>query len=433
MSDKPDILFLCIDCLRADKIFNSSLKIPNIRSLAKRGVSFTQAFSVTTTTTPSVTSILTGLYPVSHGLLSLTGYKLNDSVIPLPQTLKEMGYTTSAYLTGPLTTESGINRWFDNYFYRDRNVHYSLQWRKQLLDSFSETGKPSMKFIHFWEMHEPRFIPQELKGRVEGRSDYEKAFSVIDDHIGEILAKVDLDKTIVVLFGDHGESIAEDWLKKLLVRSYDFDPRLKRYMRFVGSAIDNIRRFIPIGPSDRYSSGFHGRFEGHGFHIYDFLTNVPLIISGPTLPHGIQIDKQVSQVDIAPTVIEMVTGIQQPGTSPQYGRSMLKILRQENWEQCAYMQASGVTLTDQSNWLIGLRTPKWKFARKFQGRRSGDEELYNHKKDRLEMKNLAAANPELVKQFNIKLDDFLAGMKTTQMDSDDQQQIQGKLEELGYL
>ena len=43
---------------------------PNIDRIAHDGVIFTSAFATTTATDPSLTSILTGKYPASHGIIN---------------------------------------------------------------------------------------------------------------------------------------------------------------------------------------------------------------------------------------------------------------------------------------------------------------------------------------------------------------------------
>ena len=79
---QPAVLFLIVDCLRADRAFAQAELAPTgfLGSLASRGRVFTSAITVTPTTTPAVASMLTGLYPYEHGLRGLSGFSLPDGI-----------------------------------------------------------------------------------------------------------------------------------------------------------------------------------------------------------------------------------------------------------------------------------------------------------------------------------------------------------------
>ena len=69
MGDKPNILMIVIDQLRADCVFGAlaaHLDMPNIRALAGEGVTFRNHFSVVTPCGPSRASLLTGQYAMNH-------------------------------------------------------------------------------------------------------------------------------------------------------------------------------------------------------------------------------------------------------------------------------------------------------------------------------------------------------------------------------
>ena len=64
----PSILLITLDTTRADSLGIETDRVgtPNLEALAGRGVYYKQAYSVTPTTLPSHTSMLTGLYPADH-------------------------------------------------------------------------------------------------------------------------------------------------------------------------------------------------------------------------------------------------------------------------------------------------------------------------------------------------------------------------------
>jgi arylsulfatase A-like enzyme len=70
---KPNVLFICVDQMRADALGclgNTTIHTPNLDNLAADGVAFSQYYSVSSPCCPARTSLLTGLYPASHGSIT---------------------------------------------------------------------------------------------------------------------------------------------------------------------------------------------------------------------------------------------------------------------------------------------------------------------------------------------------------------------------
>ena len=66
---KPNIFFISVDSLRADRCFggNRNTKTPNLDSLIKKGIYFSQAISAADQTGTSLSSVFTGLFPNRTG------------------------------------------------------------------------------------------------------------------------------------------------------------------------------------------------------------------------------------------------------------------------------------------------------------------------------------------------------------------------------
>ncbi|MFB6185887.1 MAG: alkaline phosphatase family protein, partial [Halobacteriaceae archaeon] len=75
-----NIVFICVDCLREDILRRSRTDTPFIDMLRTNGTYFSNLFATTSTTTPSVASIMTGLYSESNGVVSLQRGELRPSV-----------------------------------------------------------------------------------------------------------------------------------------------------------------------------------------------------------------------------------------------------------------------------------------------------------------------------------------------------------------
>ena len=106
---QPNIVFILADALRARNLGCYGYSKPtsqNIDRLATEGVVFENAFSCAINTTPSLTSIFSGRFPLSHGItrvdlgsqaLRLSLQRLNRSgTVLLPEILKSHGYRTLA-------------------------------------------------------------------------------------------------------------------------------------------------------------------------------------------------------------------------------------------------------------------------------------------------------------------------------------------------
>ena len=256
MSSKPNILLLVIDCLRADHVYEDGLAyVPAIRALMDRGFSFTNTIASTTTTTPSFASLLTGRYPIEHGVRTHDGAKLSASVRRLPQMLKTVGYHTYAEACGPLGPEVGLDRGFDEYTHRGRREVITSAWGETLRQKVA-TGhyeSPWFLMLHIWALHVPRQIVAARRDARYGRTDYGRALSSIDLRLAPVLDLLPPD-TLVVLTGDHGEEIATG----------PIDHRIRHIRK-------EMFKFLRKHGLTRkhFSIGYRDCSEGHGFAIYD--------------------------------------------------------------------------------------------------------------------------------------------------------------------
>src|SRR3989344_935798 len=128
-----NLIFIVIDSLRSDHLGILGYKrdtSPNIDKLARDGVLFSSSIPTSPRTSPSVGSILTGIYPHSHGL-RLEGKnkskfesinvidQLNKNTATIQEILKSHGYVTIG--NDIEMDNTGIEKGFDKF-----NL---LQWR----------------------------------------------------------------------------------------------------------------------------------------------------------------------------------------------------------------------------------------------------------------------------------------------------------------
>jgi arylsulfatase A-like enzyme len=276
-----NVLILTLDTTRADRLGAygfAAANTPNIDRVAREGVLFEQAESAAPLTLPAHTSLFTGRFPFQHGVRD-NGAVLDPGELTLAQVLQTRGFRTAAFPASyVLDARWGLTRGFDLYDgtfgYRgdgspghgmrrsaDQIVDRALAW----LDTASDAR--FFGWLHFYDAHTPYDPPQ---GQAYTATGYQGEIAFIDSQIGRVLAFLDArhlrDHTLVVLVGDHGESLGE-----------------------------------------------HGE-RTHGLFVYEAVTRVPLIISAPSSRmRGRRVTDVVRSVDVMPTVLDLL-GIRVPSS-----------------------------------------------------------------------------------------------------------------------
>jgi len=206
--------------------------------------------------------------------------------------------------------------------------------------------------------------------------------------------------------------------------------RVQRLVRFVGKEKVfqmQVRMWI-----NSYKSWLK---EGHSVHVYDFLTKVPLVMRWPgRLPAGRVIDRMVRQVDIVPTILDLV-GVDGQKSGEIEGQSLRPLIEGRPWEsRPAFLSVSGV-LEDLE--IHGVRTEEFRYT---YGPYNPEmpEELYDLRADPDEITNLAAAQPDRCRELRALAAGFVPADGATPMDlisiqPQDEQRIEKHLQELGYI
>src|SRR5207247_3221058 len=116
-SRQRDLILITIDTLRADRVGvcgGPSGLTPALDALGRRGAVFLDATAHAPLTLPSHASILTGRYPLSHGVHDNSGFALADSTPTLATALHGAGYHTAAFVSSyVLRRPTGLARGVD--------------------------------------------------------------------------------------------------------------------------------------------------------------------------------------------------------------------------------------------------------------------------------------------------------------------------------
>jgi arylsulfatase A-like enzyme len=409
----PNLLFVCVDCLRSDAIVDGWGETPFLDSLRADGRVYTDLFATATTTTPCVAGLLTGLYSERNGVASLREARLSPGATTLAERLGEAGYDTCAMVTGPLVEETDLDRGFDAYHYREKEASLFGPWGRTAARRLDALDAPFFCYLHLWELHEPVSVPEEYDDRRYGRWPYERALSALDARL-ETLVDALPENTVVALHGDHGESVT--W------RGHPVHSALKtardklRYERGVDTrrverAVDRVaERLAPPEIADHFLEA------GHGETVYDTTANVPLVLSGPGVDPGTETDV-CRQVDVAPTLCDLL-GVP-VDESALDGASLLGGFE----ERPAYVRACGAALRGRENWQRAVRTGDRKYVE--YPDRDWPPELYDLREDPEERRPLDP-DPDRVRSMR-RLFPRLDVVDSETLDIDD------RLHDLGYL
>jgi arylsulfatase A-like enzyme/Tfp pilus assembly protein PilF len=423
-----NVVLITIDTLRADHVGcygYKQIKTPNIDSLAADGVRFERAFAVVPVTLPSHSSMLTGTYPMLSGMHDFSGNKLSPLQPTLASVLKQAGYETGAVIgAAVLDSRFGLNQGFDFYYdhfefsrldeanldemERPGNVVADValdwlekEWLKKDQPGKDQPSKNSQKKFFLWmHLYDPHFPyhPPEPYSREYAAQPYDGEIAFADEQVGRLLRFLKenglYQNTVIVLCGDHGESLGE-----------------------------------------------HGE-KTHGFFIYNATMHVPLIIHLPEQLPGQSPEKTVARtladpvslVDLMPTVLEAV-GV--PVPSQVQGHSLLREIRpdpsapddQANHERTLY----GETFLPRIhfNWseLRGSENTKYHFID------APRPELYDLTKDPGETHNLLTEKKAVAEEMRAKLvamiRDYSAGKELAEKTGLDPALME-RLKSLGY-
>lgn len=397
-SSRLDVLLITIDTLRADYLScydKTKIETACIDRLADRGLLFLKAFAHNVMTLPSHINILTGTYPLFHGVRDNAGFRLGEESLLISEILKERGYRTAAFIGAfPLDDRFGLDQGFDLYddFYGGtahlHDLFFVERPAEEVIDAAcrwikDQSENPWFCWIHLFDPHIPYSPPLAFKKRYPSDF-YGGEVAYVDQELGKLFQFLDKtqnkDYPLTVITSDHGESLGE-----------------------------------------------HGELT-HGVFAYNSTLHIPLIIYQPQLfPKSKLIKEMVRHIDIAPTILD-VLGIKIPEVIQ--GRSFLTLVKNPSrWkEEDCYFESLSPNLN--RNWapLYGLIRGNYKFIS------LPNSELYDLEKDFSEENNLAATEKSMAKELKTSLDNLL---ETNQQPLSDRKSVdretREKLRALGYI
>ncbi len=367
-----NLLLITLDTTRADRLGcygYAGGTTPNLDALAAQGVRFDRTYASVPLTLPSHASIMTGLLPPEHGVRNNGAYALGTDQPALAEILKGQGYSTAAFVASfSVDARFGLNRGFDLYDDRFQEgapfkALNAERRAEQVYEAFSawlerSPGQPFMAWLHFFDPHLPYSPPSPYREKFAGKP-YDGEVAYMDYVIGAVMRKLRerglLERTLVAIAGDHGESF-----------------------------------------------GDHGE-SGHGVFVYDTALRVPFLLYGPgTVPEGKVVTSRVRLVDLMPTVLDL---LQVPAPAGIEGQSLVRrVGRRRGPDRDVYVES--MYPKENFGWapLVGLVSGDWKLIH------APQDELYDLRRDPGETKNLAGTEKARAAEMGAKLEAALAAM-----------------------
>jgi arylsulfatase A-like enzyme len=411
-----NVLLLVVDALRSDYLGcygNGEVKTTEVDTLAREGVKFDQAISTATWTPPSTSAIISGIFPHKLGIYDFDTV-FNPQIKTIFHYFLENDYEIGSYVFD----EKYLFSKFDFACVQGNFMDYTkpLNWIKK------NKHKDFFLYLHYYWVHGPyepqnsaeawsksnqkllAMLREDPEGVEKCKTLYKKAVEVMSEEwLAQILNTLKeediLDDTLIVLTSDHGESWGERIKDKSTIR-VNFD--------------------------------LHGRF------LYDELLKIPLIFRMPKyLPAGITVKRQVRNIDIMPTIID-IAGISQSQITD--GVSLKSMIfkemdgkKDDKMDKNRGLQAvssapdvEGKTIMRQIA-KISLRTLQWKLIWSL---KESFEELYHLRDDPGETVNVAAEYTDVHRALKALLEEELKKAPPEHIPRKEEQKIKDKIREL---
>lgn len=295
-----NVLLVTLDTTRADHLGcygDAGAHTPHFDALADEGVRFDQAWTAAPITAPAHATLLTGRYPVAHGVRDNGLFVLPAAEETLAERLASAGWATGAAVGAfPLAARFGFGQgfgWYDDrvgarfgpaenagrLFFDERPAGAVNEAAWSWLDE--SAADPFFLWLHYYDPHQP-VAPPGPWNELFAANPYAGEIAYADESFGAVVARLRelgvWDRTLVVVTADHGEGLGEH------------------------------------------------EEATHSLLLYEGTLRVPWIVRVPGEAGGRVVEEPVSTVDLAPTVLDLL-GLERPGTL--HGKSLVPLLRGE--------------------------------------------------------------------------------------------------------
>lgn len=395
---KPrSIVLITTDTTRADSLQPygaQNVRTPNLQRLADEGVLMEQAFAVAPLTLPAHTTILTGLYPPQTGVRNNGTHFVNAKLHTMAERLTENGYRSGAFVSAAvLERRYGLDQGFEIYdddmsksrirsprMVPDRPAEFTVAAAREWLDTIDD-DQPFFIWVHLYDPHAAYNPPPPFRDEYR-TNPYAGEIAYMDAQIGDLLAHPRIEQVpgvAVAIIGDHGESLGE-----------------------------------------------HGE-NTHGILAYQSTLHVPWILWVDDVIESVRLSNPVSQIDLMPTLLDMVGLLEPEDIDELPGSSLLNTVSPNRG---LYSESYLPFYTYGWAKLQVMRQGGWELID------APEEELYDLRRDPRELSNQLERREELAHDLRGRLQQFWdkyapEGDKEQELEVD--QESLERLRALGYI
>ena len=388
------------DALRADHLGCYGARFVNtdtLDELAAGGARFDQAISAAPWTAPSMTSMVTGLYPHHHGYLHWDA-ELATTTETLFRALGAHGYDVGTFVFDAGYLFKGMPE--ANVLGTSESLDGALAWLRERGD------RPFLLFFHSWATHMPYSVLH------SERTDWRAAKQ-------EVIVGIQADSASAL------EATREAYRQAVERQSETLVASLLEELDGLGLREETVFAFLSDhGESwgERFAEkgDVEGVYHMHGATLYDEVVQVPLVLSAPGRIEPTVVGSQVRSVDLVPTLLELA-GVP---SGPSDGASLLPLLDgREDGDRPAVVVGTDRGALSQ----LAVRIPPWKLILDVE---SGDEEAYRLDVDPRERISRPAEAPGELRELAFR---ELESAERRELTEEEEATVARRLADLGYL
>ena len=388
------------DALRADHLGCYGARFLDTRTideLAAGGARFDQAVSAAPWTAPSMTSMVTGLYPHHHGYLHWDA-GLAPTTETLFRALGAHGYDVGTFVFDTGYLFKGMPE--ANVLGTSETLDGAIAWLRERRD------RPFLLFFHSWATHMPYSVPH------SARTDWRAAKQ-------EVIAGIQADSAAAL------EATREAYRQAVERQSETLVASLLEELERLGLRDETAFAFLSDhGESwgERFAAkeDVQGVYHMHGATLYDEVVQVPLVLSAPGRIEPAVVRSQVRSVDLVPTLLELA-GVPSGAVD---GASLLPLLDGREDED----RPAVVVGTDRGSLSqLAVRMPPWKLILDVE---SGEEEAYRLDVDPRERVSRPAEAPGELRELAFR---ELESAERRELTEEEEATVVRRLADLGYL
>ena len=356
---KPNVIIILVDGVRYDAIDHA----PYYQELKKESIFFPQLITYAPYTIASLYAIFSGMNGNKNGVNGY--YKAfsfdKENCFTLAQYLKENGYYTEAESTGEGVTPSPG---FDKYRLHDESKTDFLKRHSEILYQIRNKS-PFLLFIRYGSLH-----VNLVRDVIKKYSDFDKEYFNKDKNFENYLKWVNDS-------GDYLKSIIEK-IKELGLYNNSIIIILSDHGTSVGDKVGE---------------------RAYGVYLYEYTLRCFLYLIGKDFPKGIEINKLIRNIDILPTILDILKLKEKEGYKTIQGKSFLPFIHGDTENRIAYSETGGLggpTPSPELHNVQSIRTNEWKLI---YNKTSKEKELYNLQNDKEEKNNLIGKEAEIEKHL----------------------------------